>query len=84
MPGSCRPGPNEAVAPGHPLTGAPVTWQINELGAAVERARENPEKFNLNEEEVSSRAKWVENTRKQVGEGRCGPLLGEVGAAVWA
>lgn len=45
-------------------TGLPI--QLNELDNAVDRASENPQRFNLTPEELASRRKWINNTRKQV------------------
>eukprot|EP00195_Chlamydomonas_chlamydogama_P007372 CAMPEP_0202903680 /NCGR_PEP_ID=MMETSP1392-20130828/25747_1 /ASSEMBLY_ACC=CAM_ASM_000868 /TAXON_ID=225041 /ORGANISM="Chlamydomonas chlamydogama, Strain SAG 11-48b" /LENGTH=204 /DNA_ID=CAMNT_0049590977 /DNA_START=73 /DNA_END=687 /DNA_ORIENTATION=- len=43
-----------------------VRWQLSELTGAVERAAENPAKFNLTNEELSGRRRWIDNTRRQV------------------
>lgn len=40
--------------------------QLNELENAVNRAAEQPQRFNLTPEEITSRKKWVTTTRKQV------------------
>lgn len=40
--------------------------QLDELMNAVERAAENPSKFNLTNEELSTRRRWVDSTRQQV------------------
>lgn len=43
-----------------------LAWQLTELDTAVDRASENPQRFNLTPEEISSRRRWVANTRRQV------------------
>jgi hypothetical protein len=43
--------------------------QLNELSSAVDVAAENPARFNLTADEVASRRKWIENTRRQVSMG---------------
>ncbi|GIL81703.1 hypothetical protein Vretimale_1343 [Volvox reticuliferus] len=43
-----------------------LAWQLNELDTAVDRASENPQRFNLTPEELSSRRRWISNTRRQV------------------
>lgn len=40
--------------------------ELNQLDAAVEQASENPQRFNLTPEELSSRRKWLNNTRRQL------------------
>jgi syntaxin 6 len=40
--------------------------QVNELDAAVNRAAEQPQRFGLTPEEISSRRKWISATRRQV------------------
>lgn len=40
--------------------------QVNELDAAVNRAAEQPQRFGLTPEEISSRRKWITSTRRQV------------------
>jgi syntaxin 6 len=40
--------------------------QLNELDNAVDRASENPTRFNLTPEELGSRRRWIGNTRRQV------------------
>ncbi|KXZ49371.1 SYP6 protein [Gonium pectorale] len=39
---------------------------LNELDTAVDRASENPQRFNLTPEELSSRRRWIGNTRRQL------------------
>lgn len=41
--------------------------QVNELDSAVNRAAEQPQRFGLTPEEISSRRKWITSTRRQVG-----------------
>ncbi|PNH00708.1 Syntaxin-61 [Tetrabaena socialis] len=36
-----------------------LAWQLNELDTAVDRASENPQRFNLTPEELSSRRRWI-------------------------
>uniref|UniRef100_A0A7S0WJC1 t-SNARE coiled-coil homology domain-containing protein n=1 Tax=Chlamydomonas leiostraca TaxID=1034604 RepID=A0A7S0WJC1_9CHLO len=43
-----------------------IMWQLNELNSAVDVAAENPARFNLTSEELNSRRKWIDNTRRQV------------------
>ncbi|KAG2443171.1 hypothetical protein HYH02_009580 [Chlamydomonas schloesseri] len=43
-----------------------LSWQLNELDTAVDRASENPQRFNLTPEELSSRRRWITNTRRQL------------------
>ncbi|GFR49902.1 hypothetical protein Agub_g12008 [Astrephomene gubernaculifera] len=43
-----------------------LAWQLNELDTAVDRASENPQRFNLTPEELSSRRRWISNTRRQL------------------
>lgn len=40
--------------------------ELNELDTAVERASGNPQRFNLTPEELSSRRRWLDDTRRQV------------------
>mmetsp|Transcript_2681 Transcript_2681/g.4594 ORF Transcript_2681/g.4594 Transcript_2681/m.4594 type:complete len:225 (+) Transcript_2681:237-911(+) len=44
-----------------------ILWQLNELTSAVDVAAENPARFNLTVEELSSRRRWIETTQRQVG-----------------
>jgi len=48
----------------NPLTLSPP--QVKELEAAVDRAAEQPQRFNLSTEEVASRRKWVTGTRRAI------------------
>ncbi len=41
--------------------------QLSELSSAVDVAAENPARFNLTAEELSSRRRWIEATQRQVG-----------------
>lgn len=43
-----------------------VAWQLTELDTAVDKASVDPAKFNLTTEELASRRKWINNTRRQV------------------
>jgi hypothetical protein len=43
-----------------------VPTQVNELDSAVNRAAEQPQRFGLTPEEISSRRKWITATRRQV------------------
>lgn len=43
-----------------------VRWQLNELENAVNRAQENPQRFNLSVDELNGRRKWITNTRRQI------------------
>ncbi|MEW5304978.1 MAG: hypothetical protein WDW36_007550 [Sanguina aurantia] len=43
-----------------------IAWQVRELEGAVERASENPSRFNLTIEELGSRRRWTTATNKQV------------------
>lgn len=43
-----------------------VLAQVNELDSAVNRAAEQPQRFGLTPEEISSRRKWITATRRQV------------------
>ncbi|MEW5319549.1 MAG: hypothetical protein WDW38_010694 [Sanguina aurantia] len=42
-----------------------IAWQVRELEGAVERASENPSRFNLTIEELGSRRRWTTATNKQ-------------------
>lgn len=39
---------------------------MKELEAAVDRAAEQPARFNLTPDEIASRRKWVASTRRQI------------------
>ena len=43
--------------------------QLDMLTEAVDVASENPARFNLTVEEIGSRRKWLETTRRQVWKG---------------
>lgn len=43
-----------------------LKWQVNELDSAVNRAAEQPQRFGLTPEEISSRRKWITSTRRQI------------------
>lgn len=43
-----------------------VMWQLDELQHAIEKASENPSRFNLTQSELESRTSWVESTRAQI------------------
>lgn len=43
-----------------------ITWQLDALVGAVDRAAENPANFNLTNEELSTRRRWIDSSRKQV------------------
>ncbi|GAX83411.1 hypothetical protein CEUSTIGMA_g10836.t1 [Chlamydomonas eustigma] len=43
-----------------------IRWQLKELAGAVEKASEDPAKFNLTNEELGTRRRWIDNTRDQV------------------
>lgn len=43
-----------------------MSLQVNELDSAVNRAAEQPQRFGLTLEEISSRRKWITSTRRQV------------------
>jgi SYP6 family syntaxin len=40
--------------------------QLKELDSAVERASEEPARYNLTNEELSTRRRWIEMTRRQI------------------
>lgn len=56
--------------------------QLSELTSAVDVAAENPARFNLTAEELSSRRRWIEQTQRQVRMGNC--MLALVHACHWA
>jgi len=43
----------------------PFTMQLDMLAEAVDTAAENPARFNLTIEEIGSRRKWLDTTRRQ-------------------
>ena len=45
---------------------APCIVQLDMLTEAVDTAAENPARFNLTIEEIGSRRKWLDSTRRQV------------------
>ena len=52
----------------HPLTLAlPLATQVDEMEKAVDVAEKNMARFGLTQQEISSRRKWVLQTRRQVG-----------------
>ena len=55
--------------------------QLDMLTEAVDVASENPARFNLTVEEIGSRRKWLETTRRQVWGGRRGRCEGHVALA---
>ncbi|GBF87781.1 hypothetical protein Rsub_00492 [Raphidocelis subcapitata] len=42
-----------------------LQWQLKELEAALDRAAEQPARFNLSQDEIASRRKWIAATRRQ-------------------
>jgi syntaxin 6 len=46
--------------------------QLKEIVGAVEKAAIDPAKFNLTNEELSTRRRWIDNTRQQVTLGKIG------------
>lgn len=40
--------------------------QVKELEAAVDRAAEQPQRFNLTPDEIASRRKWIGTTKRQI------------------
>jgi len=71
------PRPPLACAPHRPAPPRPAPrpaarrppLQLKELDNAVNRAAENPQRFNLTVEEIGSRRKWITGTQRQVGVG---------------
>ncbi|GMH37728.1 hypothetical protein BSKO_05601 [Bryopsis sp. KO-2023] len=45
---------------------ASVMWQLDELSHAIEKASENPSRFNLTQSELESRTGWLESTKAQI------------------
>lgn len=43
-----------------------LKWQLKELEAALDRAAQQPQRFNLTVEEIASRRKWISSTRRQI------------------
>eukprot|EP00201_Polytomella_parva_P006085 CAMPEP_0175077422 /NCGR_PEP_ID=MMETSP0052_2-20121109/23386_1 /TAXON_ID=51329 ORGANISM="Polytomella parva, Strain SAG 63-3" /NCGR_SAMPLE_ID=MMETSP0052_2 /ASSEMBLY_ACC=CAM_ASM_000194 /LENGTH=202 /DNA_ID=CAMNT_0016346895 /DNA_START=113 /DNA_END=721 /DNA_ORIENTATION=+ len=43
-----------------------LNYQLRQLDIAVDKASENPERFNLTPEELASRRVWISTTRRQV------------------
>ncbi|CAD7697909.1 unnamed protein product [Ostreobium quekettii] len=43
-----------------------VLWQLDELQSAINKAAQNPAKFDLNEAELERRKSWLSTTRRQI------------------
>jgi hypothetical protein len=51
---------------GPPFTSETPAEQLKELEAALDRAAEQPQRFNLSPDEIASRRKWIQSARRQL------------------
>ncbi|KAI7837582.1 hypothetical protein COHA_008595 [Chlorella ohadii] len=61
-----------------------LEYMITEIDKSIDAAERNPQRFNLSQQELSDRRKWVMSTRRQIDSLRSGLSAGSAAAAAAA